>query len=572
MTASTEPGLNDRVFRFMLLYRWGSLLPALVVLLMSAGSATENPRLFLVFGLAVLDNLALTVFLRPLNDAVTSRPAFIVIDLVFGAALIALTGGWQSPYYLYALSPLLGAALLISMRGALAAATLFGVLYLGALAADVNLFGSTVNTGQALTQFAGIFLVAGLFGYPGVLVRRLRQARDALAESHRELESLHRLALAMQSSAVSVVDVQEQILGSVTGTLGFERATLAIADPDNHVLVDWLFRRRGAGDTKPTKPFRAAEIPICSEGGIISRALVERRPLLVRDNALPTADSALDQWLDLKSYAVLPMIMRDHPVGVLVVDNPDSGRSLTDRDLASLAALANQAAMVLGSTMVCTDRTRRLTVEEERNRIALEIHDAVSQSLFGMVFTLDACAKMLPDQAATVQERLVELRGVASQVMTEVRRFIFDLWPGDLNEQTFEAGLYAYARELAPLPALHFEIDVTGCFVGIDGITRKQLYRLAQEGLSNIVRHAGATVARVHLDLGQEEVRLTVQDNGRGFDPTAVPAPGTHRPHLGLTAMRERTHLLGGSLTIDSAPGCGTRVVVVVPRPRLTHG
>ncbi len=572
MTPSAEIVLEERTFRFMLLYRWASLAPAVLLILLSPAPADAYPRLFLALGLAMLDNLVLTVFRQRLNHLVTSRPAFIGVDLVFSAVLIALTGGWQSPYYLYALSPLLGAAFFVGMRGALAAATAFAILYLAALVVDIRWFGDSIHVGLVSTQLASFFLVASLFGYPAVLLQRLRQARDALAESHRELESLHRLALTMQSSAVTVSDVQEQILTSVTGTLGFERAMMAIADAQGRVLFGWLTHHRAQADYAPDGLFHTAEIPLHDDAGAIAQALLERQAVLVADGKPPTADPVVNSQLGLTHYAVLPMIMRDRPLGVLIVDNPDTGAAISDRDLASLAAIADQAAIVLGSTQMCIDRTRRLAVEAERNRIALDIHDAVSQSLFGTVFTLDACIKLLPEQAAVVQERLTELRSVMFNVMTEVRRSIFDLWGGDLSEKAFEAELYAYLRELAPPPTLHVSIDVSGHFDTLDRATRKQLYRLAQEALSNLVRHADATLAHVQLELRNNQACLTVEDNGRGFDLAAVLEPGTATDHLGLTAMRERARGLSGSVEIQSTPGRGTRVVVVVPQQRLRDG
>jgi signal transduction histidine kinase len=100
---------------------------------------------------------------------------------------------------------------------------------------------------------------------------------------------------------------------------------------------------------------------------------------------------------------------------------------------ATLTTVANQAALALGTTILCIDRARRLAVEQERNRIARDIHDTVAQSLFGIVYSLEACINMLPGQADSVRDELIELRALASGAHDEVRRSIFDMWPSSLT-------------------------------------------------------------------------------------------------------------------------------------------
>ena len=110
----------------------------------------------------------------------------------------------------------------------------------------------------------------------------------------------------------------------------------------------------------------------------------------------------------------------------------------------TLLTVANQAALALGTTILCIDRARRLAVETERNRIARDIHDTVAQSLFGIVYSLDACITMLPQKADDVRNELIELRTLANNAHDEVRRSIFDLWPSALTIELFMADLTNY--------------------------------------------------------------------------------------------------------------------------------
>jgi signal transduction histidine kinase len=116
----------------------------------------------------------------------------------------------------------------------------------------------------------------------------------------------------------------------------------------------------------------------------------------------------------------------------------------------TLMTVANQAALALGTTILCIDRARRLAVETERNRIARDIHDTVVQSLFGVVYSLDACINMLPARAEEVRNELIELRSLATSAHDEVRRSIFDLWPSALDHRAVHGRSFELRQQLLP--------------------------------------------------------------------------------------------------------------------------
>jgi signal transduction histidine kinase len=187
--------------------------------------------------------------------------------------------------------------------------------------------------------------------------------------------------------------------------------------------------------------------------------------------------------------------------------------------------------------------------EEERARIARELHDEVGQALTGLILGLEG----LPG------DRVEALKELARHTLTEVRRLALDLRPSVLDHLGLEAALRRYVREYAERTGVEVDLSLH--------LTRPLpqeletvVYRVVQEALTNVARHSGSPRASVGVVEVLGEVRVFVEDEGRGFDPQAVD-PGRQ----GLLGMRERVELLGGRLSVESAPGQGTRVQVRLP-------
>jgi signal transduction histidine kinase len=218
-----------------------------------------------------------------------------------------------------------------------------------------------------------------------------------------------------------------------------------------------------------------------------------------------------------------------------------------------------------------TDQVRALAVVEERNRLARELHDSVKQHLFSLAMTasgirtrFDALPGMPDDLAEMVQE--VETTAQAAQ--REMTRLIEDLRPGSLEEQGLAVALNDYALLFGAREHILAYLDVQGNDALLPPPVAEALYRVAQEALHNVARHARATRVDVHLRCIPEFVALTVRDNGVGFDiDQATSAVAVHRG-LGLANMQERMLGVGGRLAVESQISCGTTVLAEVG---LTH-
>jgi signal transduction histidine kinase len=408
---------------------------------------------------------------------------------------------------------------------------------------------------------------------PAALRRRiaeLEQLNSALAESHIQLERFsrifhvtHALAVAMQSAG-DISEIHERVLTLITTELGYERAVLAMVEPHDATLTGWLCSTSGPGAHLQRMP-HTARLPTDDEAWLLVSSLRSGAPLLVPDDRPPTGDPEANARLGLRSYAVLPMVLLGHPLGLLIVDNPLSGRDLTASDRDLLQHVASHAAVMIGGIQVVVGRAQRLAVEEERNRIALELHDAISQHLYGITYTLGACVRQLPDRPELVRDQLLYLLPQAQQATAALRRAIFDLWPDDLDAERFKEELAGYLDEIAAPPRPQLFLQVDAAFDTLPTVMRRQLYRIAQEALNNTVKHAAARQAKLTLLCQGNEVVMRIGDNGQGFDPAAVLSGGAAQERYGLASMRERADALGGQLRIDSAPGEGTTLTVTLP-------
>jgi signal transduction histidine kinase len=289
------------------------------------------------------------------------------------------------------------------------------------------------------------------------------------------------------------------------------------------------------------------------------RLLNEDGPIVLRDvDHEPSFDYQRDTVT--RSWIGVPLHVREEVIGALTVDNAQIN-SYDEEDGQSVMAFANQAAIALENARLY-DRSRELAVLEERNRLARELHDSISQMLFSMVLNAEAAATLFEANPEAARVQIGRLQETSHTALKEMRTLIFELRPANLEEE----GLVPVLKKHVALFKERNGIDVE---LHAEGQRRwpfnmeKALYRVAQEALTNVAKHAQATRAVVTLSAQDGWVRLTVDDNGRGLPPDKL-----RRGHstLGMTSMRERAEQLGGHFDIGPGPdNQGTRVCVEIP-------
>lgn len=200
---------------------------------------------------------------------------------------------------------------------------------------------------------------------------------------------------------------------------------------------------------------------------------------------------------------------------------------------------------------------------QERARLARDLHDAVTQTVFGMTLTAEAARIAIGQDPGKVPALLTRLQELAHDALGETRAMVDELRPRSVAEAGLVRSLERHLAVRARRDGMHVAFEVVGEESGSPSL-KEALFRTAQEALNNVLRHSGTREAALRLSFGPEEAALTVRDQGHGFDATA------QRPSesFGLITMRERAQALGGRLRLTSTPGAGTEVEVTVPLER----
>jgi NarL family two-component system sensor histidine kinase LiaS len=209
-------------------------------------------------------------------------------------------------------------------------------------------------------------------------------------------------------------------------------------------------------------------------------------------------------------------------------------------------------------------QAQKLAALETRHRLARDLHDGVKQRLFGVNLATAAALNLLDADSEAARARLLEAREHSRQAQAEMQALLNELRPVGLDERGLVAALvdHLVAFERREGIAVHWQTEAADDLL-LPPPCEQALFRVAQEALANVARHAQATHVTVELRVMPEAVTLQVSDDGRGFDPSAVEAGST----MGLRGMQERLSGLGGTLTVDAAPGAGTRITASLPRP-----
>jgi len=304
---------------------------------------------------------------------------------------------------------------------------------------------------------------------------------------------------------------------------------------------------------------RGARIPI--EGSFAGQALRTNRPQRSDD---AQNDPRGYQWSlrlgNTRTILSVPMKTRQRTVGVLSIYNKRGDVGFTERDAELATFFGNQAAVAIENARLY-EETREYTVIGERNRLARELHDSVTQSLFSVTLLSRAALTLWDRDRAKARERLERANEVAHGALAEMRALIFQLRPTALQEEGLLSALKKHLAAVQSRDALSVTLSVDGWQRRLPVPVEEAAFRIVQESLNNVVKHAHATATRVEVHFGQTALRICTTDDGVGF---TVSGRGEART-LGMASMRERAEAVGGMVDVWSSPGKGCRVCVELP-------
>ncbi|MGZ4801851.1 MAG: histidine kinase [Acidimicrobiia bacterium] len=524
--------------------RWGSLAVG-VALIPTTGNA-GNPVLIA----AVLVLLANTIFrtIRPLRlqPATWRAEAMLLLDLALAVLMIILTGDWASPLILTPLPTVILAAYAWGYREGLAAAALTGATI---ALADVLSGVSEDALRTGILASVVVLLAALVGGFTRQLwleaERRQQETLDQVTRMSIANDLLHALHDVVQTLPSSL-DLSDVVTSAQETFRELVDSTVAVVlVPDD---TSDLWHVELAEGARMPATLRPDELP-----GILKNALATNRVVRVNDLTPGTGAAC---GTETRSVLATALRAHDRVVGLVSIEhrNPDT---YTDEDASLIAGLASSLALAVDNARWFS-RLRTLGAEAERARIARDLHDNVAQSLAYVGFELDRLAAVHGGDP-----ELKNLQGVVRGVVAELRETLYQLRATVSENQDLVDVARDYITRWSSRTGVEadFAPHTGGRRVPVQ--IEQELWRILQESLTNVERHADASHAWVSWRIGDGRAQLEVRDDGRGMNTDAV-----SRERYGLVGIRERADAVGAHVTLVSEPEAGTTVLVELEVPQ----
>lgn len=323
---------------------------------------------------------------------------------------------------------------------------------------------------------------------------------------------------------------------------------------------------------------RKVEIKM-NENTLLSLTAREQHSFVI-ENA-PQDPRVSKKWIDLfksRSLLSVPLIIKERVIGVLLLDETRYFRQFTPEEIRKIVALANQVSIAIENATLyqaVTKHMERLQTlssaivniqEEERRRIAQELHDEAGQALTGIKMNLEWVEKELAPSEKAIREKIEEVKSQVGKIMEELRRLSYDLRPAILDELGLVPTLRWYIEEYSKRTRTAVHLQTTGLQKRLSAKVEILLYRVIQEALTNVAKHAQAESVVLSLEKKDVHIHLYITDDGKGFEVKRYfSSPPMIRRGLGILGMKERVELAGGTFFIDSDLGQGTRISIKVP-------
>ncbi|HET7489832.1 MAG TPA: GAF domain-containing sensor histidine kinase [Acidimicrobiales bacterium] len=531
-----EHGGGENFTAVVTAIRWTTAAVAILVL-----STNELTRADGIAGAVVL-SLAVWRTVAPVDMGHGLRPAFlpIVFEAAVTVGVVLATGKWSSPYALL----LFTVVSMAGFSGGIQAGLVVAGGCLIAIAVPYHVGESAANAATTVQWGGELALVAVVTGYARRITVRAKAQTTAyldrlqqLSEANGLLLQLHRVASSLPMS----LDVDETLESAVHRLSEmFEPDVLVVLVRDER--SGWTVVR-AAGTSLPDHVADGDLPPVlASTAGLAAPRLEVNLPAETRLGAATT------------SAVYAPLRARDELVGLVAVER--GGAPFEEKEQTLMEGFAEQLAVALDNARWFA-RIGTLAAERERTRIARELHDRVGQSLALVGFELDRAAKS-PDERE-IRRQVEELRHTVRAVTGELRETLYDLRTDVSEEQGMAQPLTDFVDRVGRRANLRTMVAVEESR-RLPLTVEREVWRIAQEAITNVERHARASTMRVAWVVDGDRAVLTVADDGRGMPPEGERRPDSY----GLVGMQERADAIGATLTVTSAPGAGTEIRVSV--------
>ncbi len=412
----------------------------------------------------------------------------------------------------------------------------------------------------------------------GVDVTDFRRVQQTLERRNRELQALVE-AGQLLSGTLDLDKVLDRVLDVVQKQFNLASVSFSSYDPATQTFEI----RAQHYDVPAHQVGRIGERRTRDQHPYSSRALDTGQPVYEPDlwtaPHIPEEKRAEARAKNIRSVVEVPLVAKGQPVGVLHLRSFETPRFFTEEELAFVRAIAPGAAAAIdnarlyGQIDAARARAEGLAArvvqaqEEERRRIARELHDEVGQLLTGAKLSQEMLVADLPAELAELRERALENVDLIDETMDVVRKLSLDLRPAALDELGLRAALEWHIERYQHRTGLQVILRQEAFPSQLPDPLATAVYRIIQEALTNVARHASAESIVVEVACAGRSLCVQVTDDGCGFDAATVLRTGLAEGHFGLVGLQERATLLSGKARIESAPGKGTRIAVELPLP-----
>ncbi len=394
-------------------------------------------------------------------------------------------------------------------------------------------------------------VVTLLAAQAAVAVENARLYQSA-TEWSRQLESLNEIGAALVSE-LELPRLLDLVASRLRELIGARLVTIALP-----VAAD-LRIEAADGDGAETSIGTTFPLHDSKTGRVLERGRSERVDSLLED---PEVHQDAARSFRARTGLYVPLVLRDRPIGVLVAhDKLGADQRFDSADLRLAEQFADRAAVAVDlSRRVARDALRRVVSgqELERRRLARELHDETGQALTSILLGLRAVEEA--DGRDDVRTAVGDLRELVVATLQDVRRLAVQLRPKALDDFGLVPALERLVQTFAETSGIRVDLEAQLGEERLPAEVETTLYRIVQEALTNVVKHAEASRVSILLVRREGSATAVIEDNGRGFNPATAPTD-----RLGLEGMRERAELHEGRLAVETAPGAGTTLVVEVP-------
>jgi PAS domain S-box-containing protein len=386
----------------------------------------------------------------------------------------------------------------------------------------------------------------------GRISERIR-AEGQLRRRIAELSVLNQIAYTL-ATTTDLTESLRTITQTTAELFDAQIAVLGVRDGDGTTLqVRAAFER-----TSGARASTPLAIPLESMPSI-QRALEQGASIVVPDVQRVPLDPpfrALVAERDLHAVLVMPLQARGESIGVLILGTNQDGVSYEPDEIALAETIAGDVAAAIENARL-SEQAQAAAAAAERERLARELHDAVTQKLFSVNTIAEALPRVWERAPEEAERGLAELRGLAQAALAEMRTLLLELRPASLAKQNLDVLLQQLAEVVMARTRIPVDTTITACG-SLPEAVQLAFYRVAQEALNNVDKHSRASQAELSLQCDPDRARLRIRDDGRGFDPRAV-----QTERLGLEIMQERAQAIGATLKIASQQGQGTEITLV---------